>query len=109
MTGKVDTPNGIVEKDNASNVPRALLADFGVDSDILRPDHVVWLDGLATFLAAARTVGSESSSRRQIALLLLPCIISASTSTCRAVNPRSAGDACGLTAFGVPMRISGGI
>ena len=50
MTGKVDTPNGIVEKDNASNVPRALLADFGVDSDILRPDHVVWLDGLATFL-----------------------------------------------------------
>jgi hypothetical protein len=50
MKGKVDTPNGIVDKDNASNVPRALLADFGVDSAILQPDHVVWLDGLATFL-----------------------------------------------------------
>jgi hypothetical protein len=50
MAGKVDTPNGIVDKDNTSNVPRALLADFGVDSSVLRPDHVVWLDGLATFL-----------------------------------------------------------
>ena len=50
MKGKVDTPNGIADQDMASNVPRALLADFGVDSDILRPAHVVWLDGLATFL-----------------------------------------------------------
>src|SRR5262245_12971286 len=38
------------------------------------------------------TVGSVRSSTRQIALLLLPCIISASTSTWRSVNPRSAGE-----------------
>jgi hypothetical protein len=52
MKGHVDTPNGIAEKDNTSNVPRVLLADFGVDLDILRPKHVEWLDGLGRFLRA---------------------------------------------------------
>ena len=37
------------------------------------------------------TVGSARSSLRQISLLLLPCIIRASTSSCRSVRPRSPG------------------
>ena len=52
MKGHVDTPNGIAEQDYTSSVPRVLLADFGVDLDILRPKHVDWLDGLATYLRA---------------------------------------------------------
>src|SRR5690606_8677769 len=38
------------------------------------------------------TVGSARSRVRQIALLLLPCIIRARTSTWRSVRPRSRGE-----------------
>src|SRR5262249_13603450 len=38
------------------------------------------------------TVGSARSSTRQIALLLLPCIINDSTSICRSVRPSSAAE-----------------
>src|SRR5260370_41750725 len=38
------------------------------------------------------TVGSAKLRTRQIALLLFPSIISDSTSTCRSVRPRSAGE-----------------
>jgi len=42
------------------------------------------------------TVASARSSRRQIALLLLPSIINASTSACRPVRPRSLNGSCGF-------------
>src|SRR5215831_13646196 len=66
------------------------------------------------------TVGSARLRTRQIALLLFPCIISDSTSTCRSVRPRSAGETVGrLAAAGLSAecwgdgssraRISGGM
>src|SRR6266853_5921099 len=66
------------------------------------------------------TVGSAKLRTRQMALLLFPCIISDSTSTCRSVRPRSAGETVGRLATGglssrylgdgsSRARISGGI
>src|SRR5260370_15127383 len=46
------------------------------------------------------TVGSAKLRTRPIALLLFPSIISDSTSTCRSVRPRSAGQAGGRLATG---------
>ncbi len=48
------------------------------------------------------TVGSARSRARPIALLLLPCIIRASTSTCLSVSPRSRGEVAGLLAAACP-------
>src|ERR1043166_6439589 len=53
---------------------------------------------LRTALTWLFTVGSVRSSTRQMALLLIPCIMSDSTATCRSVRPRSAGE--GLSASG---------
>src|SRR5262249_25759577 len=54
------------------------------------------------------TVGSVRSSARQIALLLMPCITRASTSTWRSVNPRSAGEAEHRSAAGPADELAAG-
>src|SRR6266850_1353065 len=58
---------------------------------MIAPVRLVTFRALRTAVTWFLTVGSVRSSARPIALLLLPCITRARTSTCLSVNPRSRG------------------